>query len=102
MAENLGKMCDETGDLLIRNGSFVIGNTEQQEMRRILLSAKGGYYWLPFLGVDIQMKLGMAQTPDERRKLVREIRQQLLDDGFLVNEVKVSADGMIDIDAFRN
>ena len=102
MANNQGILCDETGDLLIRNGSFVVGNTEQQEIRRILLSAKGGYYWLPFLGADIQMKLGMSQTADQRRSLVREIRQQLLDDGFVVNDVVVTAEGTVNIDASRN
>ena len=101
MAENQGVMCDETGDLLIQNGSFVVGNTEAQETRRILLSAKGGYWWEPLLGVDLQMKLGQSLTRDGKVKLEGEIASQLRNDGFTVNSISLNAEGEMEVDAER-
>lgn len=101
MANNNGILCDENGDLLIQNGSFVVGNTEAQEQRRILLSAKGGYYWLPLLGVDLQTKLGASMTRDQRVKLEAEIEAQLRNDGFTVNDIKIKEEELI-VDAERN
>lgn len=101
MAKYNGIMSDLDGDLLIQNGTFVVGDTEQVEVRRILLSAQGGYPWAPGLGVDLQNKLGMSLTGDERKKLVGRIRQQLQNDGFVVNEVSLSSTGLAKIDAER-
>lgn len=101
MANNGGILTDADGDLLIRNGSYVVGDSVDSEARRLLLAPKGAYWWLPDRGVNLRMKLEMSASPSERRKVIRDIRVELQRDLMQVNRADMTADGRIDLDVER-
>lgn len=101
MANNGGILTDADGDLLIRNGGFVVGDSVDSEARRLLLAAPGAYWWLPDVGVNLRLKIEMSASPAERRKVVRDIRAELQRDLMQVNRAEMAADGRIDLDVER-
>lgn len=57
MAKVYDILLDETGDLAIKNGDLVIGESTLQHQRILLLATKGGFKQHPTTGVDIQSYL---------------------------------------------
>lgn len=90
-------MCDEeTGDLLISNGDFVKGSSEQKHVAVIVKSPKGSMRRSPLTGVGA---LDYKHANGERLpNLVREINLQLETAGFRSANVVINNDKTIKID----
>ncbi len=76
-------------DLQIKDGDFVTGNTDQQNIELLLLSHKGAFKEHPILGVGITDYL---KSPEiiSRLRLENEISNQLEFDNFSVKELDVN------------
>ncbi len=79
-------MLDEDGDLLIVNGDFVIGESEEQHIVDILNANKGFYKEFPHVGVGIMQYYKSSGMQDE---IKMNIQLQLESDNFTINEIVV-------------
>jgi hypothetical protein len=77
-------MLDETGDLAIKNGDLVIGESTLQHQRLLLLATKGGFKQNPTVGVDISSYMLDDSSVDE---LHGDIQQQFETDGMKVSSI---------------
>lgn len=73
---------NQDGDLLIKRGTFVHGDTQSQEIGLILTSAKGQWKQNPLVGVDIIKWLNAPFSRKQANALEREIEIQLQYDNF--------------------
>ncbi len=76
----------ETGDLLIRNGDFVVGNGNDQHINDIVQSVPGEWKESPFVGCDLYRFVAANVTESE---VVAVVKKQLELDVFTVNKVQV-------------
>lgn len=53
MAKHNDILLDEDNDLLIVNGDFVLGESEEQDIKMILQAVKNDYKQFPELGVNL-------------------------------------------------
>ncbi len=84
----------EDNDLLFENGDFVIGNSDKQNQKLIIVSGKGDYKAHPEVGVGIEGYLNdESLTP-----LLIEIKKQLEYDGMKINDVFIDEEGKLVID----
>jgi hypothetical protein len=97
MADRIGVMNTEDGDVLIRNGSIQHGYTQPSEMRRILLARAGDYKFAPTIHVGLKSYLGMPLSSKDKRELERNARLQLTEDGLTVADFVL--EGKLSIDA---
>ena len=86
------------GDLEIARGDFPIDESDQVHINHILLSNKGYWFQNPLLGVGIIDEINGA-TP--KQALRQSIRRQLIYDDYTVQNVDISDDYIIDINAVR-
>lgn len=84
----------EDFDLVIQDGDFAIGESNQQHQQCLLLAEKGAYKQFPTTGVAISTYL-KDENPDE---LLREIRIQFSSDGMKVNRLAYVG-GKLKVDA---
>jgi len=63
---------DENNDLVIENGDFKIGQSDDQNIEAIMISEKGQFYEFPKLGYGVRRKLYGAMNIPLERKLIRE------------------------------
>ena len=96
MAITTDILLDENEDLLIENGDFVIGDSNEQHIRHILRLAPGQNRMAPLLGANIIENLKGNFDGDFKRK----IRIMLEMDGVTVNDVQINNDEL-NIDAKR-
>ena len=96
MAITTDILLDENEDLLIENGDFVIGDSNEQHIRHILRLAPGQNRMAPLLGANIIENLKGNLDGDFKRK----IRIMLAMDGVTVNDVQINNDEL-NIDAKR-
>jgi len=89
-------LTDDTGDIQIVNGDFVVAESDYQHMRDIMLAAPGHYKQFPLVGANINMQINGAIDGEFRKQL----RLQLEGDGFKVNQVK-EVNGQLEVDAER-
>jgi hypothetical protein len=85
-------------DLLIKDGDFVVGYSDNQHQEHLILAYKGYYKESPLAGVGIEMYIKSAGTAGE---IQREIKVELENDKYLVNTVTVNANYGVYIDANR-
>lgn len=77
------KQDNTTGDLLIANGDFAIGESDSQHITDIVYSAPNWWKEYPYLGVNIQAFLsGSGNGPELNRQLLL----QLKSDGYQVTK----------------
>lgn len=74
-------MTDESGDYIIRNGTFVYGDTTIQHQEDILLANPGDYPYSPLTGVGIRRYILDDASPLTRET---EIQKQFEADGMKV------------------
>ncbi|PIF44928.1 hypothetical protein CLU96_1927 [Chryseobacterium sp. 52] len=80
----------EDYDLQIKNGDFVIGDSQEQSVELLLLSKQGEFKNNPEAGCDIlSAKNGIIE-----RFLDREIRVQLDADGFQLDNMSLTEKGI--------
>jgi hypothetical protein len=77
---------DEEGDLKIANGDFVIGDSNDQEIENLLVSAKGAFKEFPIVGGDIGK---MLKSRSGQTAALKEIKYQLTNDGFDDHNIKI-------------
>jgi len=87
-------LVDSDGDLLIVDGDLVIGDSDEQNQRHLILASKGEYKRNPEIGGDLLNLL----DEDNPKKAVTEIKKQLEYDGAKVNNITYK-EGKLDIDA---
>lgn len=80
-------LLDETGDLLIVNGDFVIGDSNNQEIEGLLVDVKGEVKEHPMVGADIKRLL---KSREGETAALKEIKIQLQNDGFTSSQVEIS------------
>ena len=79
-------LLDENNDLIIENGDFKIGESDQQHQQAIIATWTGQWKEFPLLGIGINYYLGGSGLQQE---LIREMRIQLTDDGYKFNSVDI-------------
>jgi len=90
---------DENGDIIIEDGDFAIGYSDEQHIQDLLFANKGEYKQFPLMGVGI---IGFLKSPLDlvnRSKLEREINLQLEADGATGVSVVYTEDRNIEITA---
>lgn len=91
-------LLNSDGDLLVRNGDLVIGESDNQNITDILQSAKGEYKRSPQTGLNAHNFL--SGTGNEQ-DIKTQAKLQLELDGFRVKDINVTfADGNINIDPY--
>ena len=88
---------DTTNDLLIKNGDFVLNDTEGQDIAFLLESFKGEWKEHPLVGAEI-IQLVKSRATETRIK--RDVYEQLSNDGFRQIEIKIEYPD-VNIDAKR-
>lgn len=83
------KLADDL-DLLVENGDFVIGTSDEQELSALLLSAPGIFKNAPLIGADAQRYLLSGDTAS----LMARINRQLKADGKPLR-ADIASDGTI-------
>ena len=87
-------LLDENGDLLIKNGDFVIGESDNQHQLDILLATKGEFKEFPEIGVGISEML----SDDDFVEFLIEAKKNLEYDGMKINNIEFLPDGKLNID----
>lgn len=87
-------LLDDNGDLLIQNGDFVIGESDNQHQLDILLSEKGEWKEFPEIGVGINEML----SDDDFVEFLIEAKKNLEYDGMSINNIEFTGDGKLNID----
>lgn len=77
-------------DLTIKNGDFVIANSEERHVEHLLISRQGEWKASPLTGCNIQN----AQNGAISRMLDRHIRVQMEADGFNLEKMTINQDGL--------
>jgi len=86
---------DDTGDLLITNGDFVVADATLQHQEHIIVAQKGEYKQYPEIGVGISNML----NDENPRDIITQIRRNFEYDGMEVKQLEFAADGSIVVDA---
>jgi len=87
---------DENNDLKIINGDFVIAESTLQHQEHILIAHKGEYKKHPEIGVGISDAL-LDENP---RRVLTQIRRNYEYDGMKVNNIGMTPEQKITVDAF--
>ena len=87
-------LLDENDDLLIRNGDFVIGESDNQHQQHILIANKGEYKESPEVGVGISKML----NDDSYDEMMIEMKKQLEYDGMKIKNIRFEENGKLIID----
>ena len=82
-------------DLVIKQGDFAIGDSDNQHTQHILIASKGEYKNTPALGVGLEK---MLSTEDPMEFLI-EAKKNLEYDGMKVKNIAFTATGTINVDA---
>lgn len=89
---------ETTNDLIIENGDFRIGESDQQHIQTILHAQAGQFYETPLIGVGILDHLNSGITAARIKNI---ITKHLTSDNYEVKNVSVADDFTIEIDAVR-
>lgn len=87
-------LLDDTADLVLVNGDFAIGNTDNQNQKLIVIANKGEWKEFPEVGVGIQNIL----SDDDPTDVLIECKRQLEYDGMQIDDVSLTQDGKLIID----
>ena len=101
MANNNDILLDSDGDLLIKDGDFVIGFSTGQEIKDIIISGKGWWKGSPLTGVNMLAEINAPLTLPVKNGLQKTIKVQLEYDGMKVNKVDAVEWDDITVDAER-
>jgi hypothetical protein len=83
-------------DIIISNGDIQVSDARQQDIELICKAEKGQFYQYPRIGVGIDKQLNGSKTPSVLKGIIRD---NLLMDNFVVNQVKIDNNYNIYIDA---
>jgi hypothetical protein len=86
-------LTNDSGDLVIENGDFVVDYSEEQHVQDILISAPGTWKQWPTVGVGIVMRQEKGYTREALDRLKKNIKLQLMADGIRANRIEVKLTG---------
>jgi hypothetical protein len=99
MNKSTGILLDENGDIMVRNGSIVVGDASLQNQYLILIAQKGEFKEYPTFGDRIS---DMLHDNDEL-EWKKQIREEFAKDNLKVNKIDLNLQtGDINIDAKYN
>lgn len=82
-------------EVMIKNGDFVIGDSENQHVKHILISSKAEYKANPELGVGVEKIL----NTEEPMEFLIEAKKNLQYDGMKVRNISFTEEQTIHVDA---
>lgn len=85
---------DDNNDLLIKNGDFVIRESDSQHIQLIIESAFGSWKQFPLCGVGINKYI---KSSGQQSALKREIRVQLEADGMTNVNITSNSSELFDL-----
>jgi hypothetical protein len=87
-------------DLVIKNGDFVVSESDGQHIEHILRADRGQFRQFPLVGVGLQKQ---DNASVDRQRLKQEIKLQLRADGYAVKKTLITSGDImgVDIDAKR-
>lgn len=91
-------LLDQTLDLSFANGDFLIGESTSQHQELLIYADKSEFKEVVMRGVGVKRFLEESK-PDG---LAREIRQEFISDGMQVDEIKITENLEIQVEAFYN
>ena len=86
----------EDGDLLIRDGDFVVSESTVQHQRDLMIANKGEYKQNPTVGIGLNNFL-LQEMEEEELRLI--MTREFEGDGMRVNKIEVNGFTNIKIDA---
>lgn len=93
MDERIDILLDDNNDLLIENGDLATGDSHYQNVKLIMQAAPGHWKQYPTLGANV-MNFVNGSSPE----LMREVKLQLLADGYDVKRLSVGTGGEIEVE----
>lgn len=87
---------DDSGDILIENGDFVTGLSDDQHVADILSANKGDYRQFPTVGVN--MANFLKKQDNNLADLKRQIQVNLEADGYKLTDFNISSKGDLSLD----
>lgn len=90
-------LLENNGRMQIKNGDFVIGDSDQQEIELLLISSPGDWKENPAVGVNLPQLVKSRSTETSIKKVINE---QLIADGFKKVTIKLDYPN-IEVDATR-
>lgn len=88
-------LIDDTNDLVVEKGDFVIGDSDNQHVSLIVEAVKGEIRSSPELGFGIKRYL--KKTGRSREEFLRNLKVELEKDGYDDLEVTIDQEGKISI-----
>lgn len=76
-------------DIVIQDGDFLIGESDNQNVFANLKARKGQFYENPLIGIGIDDFQNSSKT---KREITKEIREGLLKDNYRAKNLDVSVD----------
>jgi hypothetical protein len=89
-------LLDNTGDLAMQNGDFVLGFSDNTHQEHILIAAKGEFKEFPELGVGLNKML----SDDDYTSFLIEAKKNLEYDGMKINNIKFEENGNLNVDGY--
>lgn len=74
-------LLNENDELIIENGDFKVGNSDNQNVDLLIRTPKGANKFHPQAGVGVNNYINAALDVQNKRQLQSEIRAQLIQDG---------------------
>lgn len=71
-----GILLDENSEIMIRNGSMVIGDVDTQVVEHVITAFQGEYKEVPLLGGNIKKMLNGAPDPFWAGEMKRQLKAQ--------------------------
>jgi hypothetical protein len=89
-------LLDASGELLIRNGDFVVGPSDKQSINSILTAFPGWWKQFPTVGVGMS---NYINAKGKNAEIQRNIKLQLESDGFVLDTIilETSEEGLFNI-----
>lgn len=89
-------LLDDTGDLTIENGDFILGYSDNTHQEHILIANKGEFKEFPELGVGLNRML----SDDDYMPFLIDAKKNLEYDGMKINNIKFEENGNLNIDGY--
>lgn len=101
MATTKDILLDDDNVLRIENGDFVVGASDGQHAKLIMLSERGSWRRTPLAGLGARKLVNSNVTGLQALSVKKEVYEQFEADGMRVNTASVSAKGIISVDYDR-
>lgn len=94
-------MLDDEFDLMIKDGDFVVNESDEQHLQLITLFEQGQLRYSPLTGLGLFRQLQSPMSVIQQATIRRDLYEQLEYDGYKAGTSSISFDGEIEIKADR-